>query len=92
MHARTRTCTRMYKGLVLSQYYTFKLCSPTRASLQSGRYPWGVGFYDMDDVNFEDGNHCVRYSLFGRSLQARMCYRIPLVPTLARVKLSQACG
>ena len=37
----------------------YKLCSPTRASIQSGRYPWGVGFYDMQDDNFEDANHCI---------------------------------
>ena len=28
--------------------------SPTRASLLTGRYPWGAGFYDMSD----DNNHC----------------------------------
>ena len=47
------------EGIQLSHYHTFKLCSPTRASIQSGRYPWGVGFYDMQDTNFEDGNHCI---------------------------------
>ena len=47
------------KGVRLSQYYTFKLCSPTRASIQSGRYPWGVGFYDMADKRFGDSFHCI---------------------------------
>ena len=47
------------KGVRLEQYYTFKLCSPTRASIQSGRYPWGVGFYDMDDKRFGDTFHCI---------------------------------
>ena len=46
-------------GVRLSNYYTFKLCSPTRASIQTGRYPWGVGFYDMDDSRFGDSFHCV---------------------------------
>jgi len=46
-------------GVVLSQYYTYKLCSPTRSSIQSGRYPWGVGFYDMDDSRFGDSFHCI---------------------------------
>ena len=41
-------------GIALNEYYTFKVCSPTRASLLTGRYPWGAGFYDMSD----DGNHC----------------------------------
>lgn len=42
-------------GVTLSSYYTFRVCAPTRASIQTGRYPWGVGFYDMSD----DGSHCV---------------------------------
>ncbi len=46
-------------GVQMTDYYTYKLCSPTRASIQSGRYPWGVGFYDMDDKNFGDGFHCI---------------------------------
>ena len=41
-------------GIILSDYYTFKVCSPTRASLLTGRYPWGAGFYDMSN----DGDHC----------------------------------
>ena len=41
-------------GLQLTEYYTFKVCSPSRASLLTGRYPWGAGFYDMSD----DDEHC----------------------------------
>jgi arylsulfatase A-like enzyme len=41
-------------GVALHEYYTFKVCSPTRASLLTGRYPWGAGFYDMSN----DGDHC----------------------------------
>ena len=41
-------------GLQLAEYYTFKVCSPSRASLLTGRYPWGAGFYDMSD----DDEHC----------------------------------
>lgn len=44
----------MDDGIILHDYYTFKVCSPTRASLLTGRYPWGAGFYDMSN----DGDHC----------------------------------
>lgn len=44
----------MDDGVILHDYYTFKVCSPTRASLLTGRYPWGAGFYDMSN----DGDHC----------------------------------
>jgi hypothetical protein len=46
--------TLMDEGIILHDYYTFKVCSPTRASLLTGRYPWGAGFYDMSN----DGDHC----------------------------------
>lgn len=41
-------------GLTLASYYTFKICSPSRASFHTGRYPWGMGWYDMES----DGDHC----------------------------------
>jgi hypothetical protein len=34
-------------GIHLSDYYTFKICSPSRAAMHVGRYPWAAGFYDM---------------------------------------------
>ena len=43
------------EGVELKDYYTFKVCAPTRTSLMTGRYPWKTGYYDMID----DGNHCV---------------------------------
>jgi len=57
-------------GIQLESHYAYKLCSPTRASILSGRYPWGVGFYDMDDSRFGDTFHCIdpRFDL----LPARM--------------------
>ena len=35
------------EGVSLSSYYAFKICSPSRASSMTGRYPWASGFYDM---------------------------------------------
>ena len=35
------------QGVLLTSYYTYKVCSPSRASIMTGRYPWGVGYYDM---------------------------------------------
>ncbi len=34
-------------GIELTSYYTYKVCSPSRASIMTGRYSWGVGYYDM---------------------------------------------
>lgn len=35
------------EGIVLSHYHTYKVCGPSRASIMTGRYPWGIGYYDM---------------------------------------------
>ena len=45
-------------GVRLTDYYTFRVCAPSRAATMTGRYPHNVGFYDMSN----DGNHCVHPS------------------------------
>ena len=34
-------------GIALTSYHTYKVWAPSRASIMTGRYPWGVGYYDM---------------------------------------------
>jgi len=54
------------EGIFLESYYTFKVCSPTRTSIMSGRYAWRTGFYDM--VN--DAGHTLNsnYSMLPKLL------------------------
>ena len=46
------------QGVRLTDYYTFRVCAPSRASTMTGRYPHNVGFYDMS----HDEHHCVHPS------------------------------
>ena len=39
------------EGISLTSYHTFKICSPSRASTLTGRYPFNAGFYDMNSDN-----------------------------------------
>ena len=45
-------------GVRLEQYYVVQLCSPTRTSLLSGRYPYTIG---MHCIFFSKWNSILRY-------------------------------
>eukprot|EP00045_Choanoeca_perplexa_P007429 m.67025 g.67025 ORF g.67025 m.67025 type:complete len:304 (+) comp14074_c0_seq4:2-913(+) len=46
----------MSEGLQFSNHYVFRVCSPSRSSLQSGRYPWALGLYDNDGSAYDNNN------------------------------------
>ena len=44
----TPNIERIISGAIaLTAYHTYKVCSPSRTAIMTGRYPWAVGYYDM---------------------------------------------
>eukprot|EP00039_Didymoeca_costata_P025533 m.13731 g.13731 ORF g.13731 m.13731 type:complete len:547 (+) comp4913_c0_seq1:133-1773(+) len=56
-------------GVVLSQFYTFKLCAPSRAMMMTGRYTFHFGYYDNIDADGPNGGVMLNYTLTPHDLK-----------------------
>lgn len=51
-HTRSPTLNKLAaEGVRMKSYYSFKVCSPARASILTGRMPYDVGFYSVGGDN-----------------------------------------
>ena len=41
------------EGVELTDFYVYKMCAPSRASVLSGRYPFHVGYYNNNGADNE---------------------------------------
>ena len=55
------------EGVSLTSYHTFKICSPSRASTMTGRYPFNAGYYDM---NTDNDHTTTNFTLYPALLRA----------------------
>jgi arylsulfatase I/J len=55
-------------GIELNQHYTFKFCSPTRSSLQSGRNPIHVNVQNVGPEHYNPANPTSGYSAIPRNM------------------------
>ena len=58
------------RGLFLTDFYTFKICGPSRASTMTGRYPFNVGFYG-DGLD----QHITNYTTIPELLKKKRGYK-----------------
>eukprot|EP00052_Salpingoeca_macrocollata_P019248 m.159470 g.159470 ORF g.159470 m.159470 type:complete len:537 (+) comp20908_c0_seq1:1127-2737(+) len=59
-------------GVLLDNFHAWRICAPSRASSMTGRYPFNVGFYNMD----QDQNHCAdKYTMLPEVLKMTAGYQ-----------------
>ena len=46
------------EGALLTNYYVYRFCSPTRSTFMSGRYPWHIGQQTRMNLNPMPGIAC----------------------------------
>eukprot|EP00730_Choanoeca_flexa_P016491 TRINITY_DN7804_c0_g1_i1.p1 TRINITY_DN7804_c0_g1~~TRINITY_DN7804_c0_g1_i1.p1 ORF type:complete len:538 (+),score=88.89 TRINITY_DN7804_c0_g1_i1:32-1645(+) len=56
-------------GIRLSSYYAWRLCSPSRTSLLTGRYTFRYGYYDNSDADGPDGGVPINVSMIPSDLK-----------------------
>jgi arylsulfatase A-like enzyme len=56
------------EGIELNQHYTFKFCSPTRSSLQSGRNPIHVNVQNVDPTRSNPADPVAGFSAIARNM------------------------
>ena len=56
-------------GVRLGSFYTFKLCSPSRSMIMTGRYTFQFGYYDNIDADGPNGGVPLTYSMLPADLK-----------------------
>lgn len=67
----TNIDTLITDGIRLDRFHTFKVCAPSRTSTMTGRYPFNVGYYDMDHGADEENRCFADYTMLPALLKTR---------------------